>query len=154
MSPHCAPEQSFPRGGKRVPASLTCSRGFSWLPAAPPTSVLLPPRLSPTPAGFHPRLTLLIWPSRLTRLLLFICTVNLQHSFDPMSWQWSGNKPLWLNEKLANCVPTSVQKGKTAVSHSQQSKILLCSPSHSPATRTQRQGNHFFLPKFLFLHAL
>lgn len=114
MSPRSAPEHSFPQG-KSFPVGLTCSWWLTWLPAALSTSVLL---LSSTisrspwfPYSFDP-IDLTQPRLRLTRLFLFICTVNLHHSFDPSSWQWSGNKPHWLNEKHGNWVSIGLQQGK------------------------------------------
>ena len=65
------------------------------------TSVLL----FSTPLLF---VSVLVWPYRfvptpgsppLARLFSFISTVNLQHGFDPSSWQWSGNKLQWAERK-------------------------------------------------------
>lgn len=85
----------------------------TWLPTAFSTSfsTFLSPVSPLFPCSFDP-IDLPQPKLLLTRLFLFINLVNLQHSFDPTSWQWSGNKLLRLNETPGNCVPTAPQKGK------------------------------------------
>lgn len=116
MSPHCAPEHSFPRG-KRIPVGLTCCWWLTWLPTARSTSALLFPSTLPHscwfPSSFDP--IDLPQPKLLgARLSLFIWAVNLQHGVDPLSWQWSGNKLQRLNEKNGNCVSIALLQGKWA----------------------------------------